>query len=77
MANKPVNLTQSTAHAQHAELQALFGKTTVTDNAAALETALRAANEQLDSVTAELAAEKEAHEKTSAALAAATETPAQ
>lgn len=76
----------STSHAQAQEFAALAGvssqpqDTTELQNAlrdalahvVEQDAALRSANEQVDSLTAELAAEKEAHAATQAALTAAT-----
>ena len=84
---KPTNIA-STSHAQAAEFAALAGvatqpadttdlKNALRDSIAKqteLDTALTATNEQVDSLTAELAAEKTAHEATQVALDAATKT---
>lgn len=74
---KPINIA-STAHAQHAELQQLMGskpaKGTSSDQAGRveeLETALSAANDHLEKLTAELEAERAAHMQLIAELHAA------
>lgn len=73
-----VNNIVSTAHAQQKELTALVGSASgalATQKAEEYETALVAANEQIDSLTAELEAEKAAHAATKAALDAAVAAP--
>lgn len=70
---KPVNIA-STSHAQHAELAALLGGprgTVVADT----NGELMEANARIAALESELAAEREAHAKTQAALAAATSAP--
>ncbi len=73
------NLNKTTAHSQASEMAAAFG--TSDASAVALQQALEASQEMVrslqaanDTVNEELAAEKEAHAKTQAALAAATTT---
>lgn len=71
---KPVNIA-STSHAQQAEMAALLGGgprgTVVADTTGELIEA----NARIDALESELAAEREAHAKTQAALAAATSAP--
>lgn len=86
---KPVNIA-STSHAQHAELAALLGgrgaAPVAPDELQARIEALESANNegaatvaglnaQIEALESELAAEREAHAKTQAALAAATSAP--
>jgi hypothetical protein len=73
---KPVNIA-STSHAQQAEMAVLLGGRGTpapvgNDELAAENAELKAMNADLE---AALAAEREAHEKTQAALAAATSAP--
>lgn len=74
---KVTDLMKTTAHSQAAELAALSGVASP-DNGriAELEAALQTAIAKQNDLLTELNAEKEAHAKTSAALAAATQAPA-
>lgn len=67
----------TTAQSQHAELLALMGGAQPDTRVTELEEALRTAIAKQADLTGELEAEKEAHQKTQAALAAATAAPAQ
>lgn len=70
---KPVNIA-STSHAQQAELATLLGggrgMAVADTNGELIE-----ANARIEALESELAAEREAHAKTQAALAAATSAP--
>jgi cell division septum initiation protein DivIVA len=74
---KPVNLV-STAHSQAKEFAAIAGVASNPADQSAqvadLKNQVRGLTESLNSTISELAAEKEAHEKTQAALTAATST---
>lgn len=70
---KPTNIA-STSHAQAAEIAAFAGVTSQPADTTALKNALRDALARVEAQDAELAAEKEAHAATAAALEAATAT---
>jgi hypothetical protein len=70
---KPTNIA-STSHAQAAEFAAIAGVASQTADVTGLKNALRDALARVELQDAELAAEKEAHAATQAALDAATKT---